>query len=188
MSKWKKGLYILSWVPMTLIHWALILLGLIVVPLGLLMQHMSLNRSEPDKGHWPTVLWLWGNDEEWVPAWWLYDAREHWYTRYVPRFWWLAIRNPVNNFRFLFEDREANRETDWDLEHLGVPMEAPHMINAGYRSAYEWAWSGPYAGYRRVWLQGEDTYSELWIGWKVGSSVPGLGFTTQLRRKREIGQ
>ena len=43
------------------------------------------------------------------------------------------------------------------------------------------------AGYRRVWLNKDGTYGEIWLGWKLGSPVPGLGFTTQIRLKQAVG-
>ena len=102
-----------------------------------------------------------------------------------PRFWWLAIRNPIGNFRFLFKDRVPTVESNWND---AKPMEAAEMVKADQAVAYRWAWSGPYCGYRRVWLnKKQNTYSEIWFGWKVGSKVPGLGFTTQVRLNREIG-
>lgn len=186
MSRIRKGLYILSWIPIIIIKLVLTLLGLIVVPIALATQHMTLGKSDLD--HWPDFAWLWGNDEEGCPDWWLKRAEQEWFTRYWPRFWWYAVRNPVNNWRFLFKDvplESCGLETNWSAEQ---PMEAPWMLRAGRQMAYRWVWNSWWAGYRRVWLHGPDKYSEVWIGWKLGSKVPGLGFALQFRYKRKVGQ
>ena len=140
------------------------------------------------------MLWLWHNAEGSAPAWFYRKALDasgpmFWW----PDWWWYAIRNPVNNMRFIFEDREANSITNWDVvafaqDRPKISMEAEKMIEAGQKVAYRWMWSGLFAGYRRVWLNaGNETYNEIWIGWKLGSDVPGLGFTLQLRFRRKIG-
>ena len=169
-----KLLHILSWVVLGLIKLALALLGLFVVPIALKFKH------------WPKILWLWHNAEGSAPAWFYRKALDasgpmFWW----PDWWWYAIRNPVNNARFIFKDREASIETNWPI---AAPMEAQQMIAIGQGMAYRWAWSGPFAGYRCVWLNGQDKYSEIWFGWKVGSTVPGMGFTMQWRRKAQVGQ
>ena len=163
MNRLQKTLHVASWLPLLALMAVLALLGLVLVPIGL-----QFNK-------WPRVLWLWGNDE---------------YPRSplpgISDFVWLAIRNPVNNHRFIFKDYTSiGIETNWSIVQ---PMEAKWLLRAGFTSAWRWKWRGPFAGYRRVWIDSPTKYSEFWIGWKVGSEVPGLGFTLQLRLKRPIGQ
>jgi len=179
MKTYLKVLHILSWIPLIAIKLVLVLLGLIMVPVCL----------GTTGGEFTGMFWLWGNDEsKGVPDWWLNNASNKWYTRHWPRFWWYAVRNPVNNLRYLFEDREANI-TGWGPQSL----EASDLIRDKRQSAYRWAYSGPFAGYRRVWINEQPSggepgkYSEIWFGWKLSSDVPGLGFTTQVRLKRDIG-
>jgi hypothetical protein len=83
----------------------------------------------------------------------------------------------------LFEDTSEYHEDGWTSN----AMEAADLIAAGKKVARRWRWTGWKAGYRRVWLTGATTYSEFWVGWKLGSSVPGLGFTVQARFNRRIG-
>ncbi len=202
MNNFKKALYILSWIPVAAIKIVLALLGLVVVPIAL--------QFDLDSRLWPKVFWLWGNDEHSVaPRWWMHDGKHHnWFSRKFPNWWWFAIRNPVNNTRFIFEDREVNIDTNWHVriktdepyKIVFKPMEPKYLLEAGQQFAYRWSWNGPFAGYRKVWLNEfvpstdtfptarVDSYSEIWFGWKVGSDVPGMGFTMQLRLKREIGQ
>lgn len=176
-----KILYVLSWIPVAAIKITLALLGLFVIPIAL-----SINRTSTQ---WPKLFWIWGNQEN-VPGWWQLSSMKHWYTEKFPNFWWYAVRNPVNNAQFIFDDPELYAtETNWSMTEK---MEAAEMVEANQRMASIWRWSGPFAGYRRVWIVGETfddfgKYSEIWFGWKVGSTVPGMGFTMQVRLNRKIG-
>lgn len=187
MNRFIKALHIISWVLIGSVKLGLAILGLFVVPFALIPKD------------WPRWAWVWGNNEEGVPDWWMNGVLfDNIIARYFPRWWWYAIRNPVNNSRFIFKDRDAALETNWTTG--SQPMEPQKMIDVGVVMAYRWAWNGPFAGYRKVWLNDaknwslvsrEPTpthYSELWFGWKLGSDVPGLGFTAQVRLKREIGK
>ena len=179
----------IAWLPV-----GLFFLGFIAVPIAL-----GLKKSSEDPSFWPDLLWLWGNDSPTdkgvgnepanvVPDWWLNSCAngdENKVAEWFPQFWWYVIRNKVNNHRFVLEDREPHRETDWNAD---APMEPQQLRNEGQRSAFMWSYNGFFASYRRVWLNSNGKYSEFWIGWKVGSTVPGMGFTTQIRLKRNIGQ
>lgn len=179
MNPLLKFLHILSWIPVAIIKIALALLGLFVIPIALQFEK------------WPKLFWLWDNQEG-VPEWWKNNSQNKWYTRYWHRWWWYAVRNPVNNAQFIFDDPgEVNVRTNWSI---AKNMEAPQMIETSQRVAYMWRWSGPFASYRRVWItkwptmsESEGKYSEIWFGWKVGSNVPGMGFTMQVRLNRKIG-
>jgi hypothetical protein len=180
MTRIKKALYVLSWIPVIILKALAALLGLIMVPICL---------GTVD-GEFTGLFWLWGNDEEGCPEWWLEraaDGKAGKVAQWFPRFWWYAIRNPVNNSRFIFKEPKRiviNYHGNWRLQ---MPMEPQQLLDAGQGMAYLWRAAGPFAGYRRVWLNGDDRYSEVWIGWKVGSLVPGMGFATQVRLKRKIG-
>lgn len=187
-----KYLPCLLWIPMALLKLFLMLAGLIVVPLGLWTRHLSLTATEEERSkHWPDIFWLWWNDEEGVPDWWYEKAKEKWWTRMFPAFWWLAIRNPVNNLRFAFHDPIL---PNIDTNAPGG-VEAHQLIKQGLLVGWRYMWKGPYSSYRRVWLSKKVTdsgsiamvYSEIYLGWKLGSSVPGNGFTMQVRLKRGIG-
>jgi hypothetical protein len=183
-----KYLPCLLWVPFMVLKAVLILAGLIIVPIALLTQRMGLHQDGADHEHWPDLFWLWGNDEEQCPDWWLDRAangKENKVAGWFPRFWWYAIKNPANNMRFLFKDVEGFQEdSNWPSNWT---MEAPVMLRNGQAMAYRYRWSGWKSGYRRVWLHGDEKYTELYVGWKLGNAVPGLGITMQYRRKRKIG-
>ena len=174
----------LLWIPMAAVKVIAVLLGFIMVPLALLTRHMTLDNDTDREKHWPDIFWLWGNDEEGYPDWWKDKAKKKWWTRYWPQFWWYTVQNPANNLRFVFKDRLVTYSGDWPK----AAMEAKAIVAAGKTSATRWARGGPFVGYRRIWIHSNDKYTEVWFGFKVGSIVPGLGFTTQFRPKREIGK
>ena len=167
-----KLLHIIQWIVIMITMLPFMALGaLVVIPLALLF------RVDMKK------LPLWGNAEEGYPEWFDRYVQDFWYKKIFPRWWWYTIRNPLNNLRFLFDDSKAFSIDGWQPQS----MEAHDLIAAGVTSASRWSYRGIMAGYRRVWLNDDDKYSEIWFGWKVGSIVPGLGFATQWRRKRDIG-
>lgn len=198
MKTYKKVLHVLSWIAIVLLHsfplvliWPFVDLGwLALAPVGLVFLGLVLVPVALAFDTWPKLLWLWGNDEEQPPLWFMKKGRP------CPTWWWYAIRNPVNNLRFVFADLAPVMTGNWVQDS----MEARDLIKAGRIMAYRWAWRGPFAGYRRVWLKDAENwslsrdhpvpthYSEIWFGWKVGSTVPGMGFTTQVRLNREVGK
>lgn len=191
MNPVRKLAYILSWIPVVLILIALTLLGLVIVPIALLFG--SQKKFEEKGRYFPKLFFLYDNKEEGCPDWWFkYIERQvpdstgekivQWCREKAPRFWWFAIRNSVNGFRWIFKDREPKYD-GWQKNE----MEAQDLIDAGVTKATRWAYSGPFAGYRKITLEGNGEYSEIWFGWKVGSSVPGMGFAMQRRKNRKIG-
>ena len=126
---------------------------------------------------------IWGNKEEGYPDWFDRYVQKFWYKKIFPQWWWYVVRNPLNNMRFLFDDSKEYTVVGWQQPS----MEAHDLIDADLLVASRWSHRGAMAGYRRVWLNADGTYSEIWFGWKVGSTVPGLGFATQVRLHREIG-
>ena len=181
---WKLWTGIL-WLPLIAIHFALLFFGLVAVPLALSTRELTVSATKEEQlKHWPDLLWVWGNDEEGCPSWWRDLAKKKGgFIAKFPQFWWYAVRNPINNFRFLF------KEPEYVTVQTNAPngLEARDLIAQGLGVGYRWTRSGWMSGYRRVWLNGNGKYSEFWIGWKLGSTVPGLGFTTQLRLNRKIG-
>lgn len=98
-------MFLLEWLFLALVRVALTAAGLVVVPLALPFRDWASSASD---GRPITVLprwaWLWSNDFDGTEGdkrgWWHSNApfglgAHHWFSR----FWWLAIRNPVNNLR-----------------------------------------------------------------------------------------
>ena len=167
----KKILYVLSWIIPLLAKLGFAILGLVAVPI-------ALKAYGSNSGNWPKFFWIWANREHPVPPGWHGDS-------FWTDFTWFAIRNPVNNSRFIFDEPPADK-----LLAYGWPsdqMEATDLIRLQATKAQRWVTYKWMAGYRRVWLGKEGKYSEIWFGWKLGSPVPGLGFTVQIRINRDIG-
>jgi len=166
--------------PIADLTWWQVILPVGVVPLGMVIVPFALLF-----GANMMTFPIYGNREEGYPEWFDDYVQKYWYKKIFPRWWWFCIRNAANNLRFLFDDSKPFKTVGWQEE----VMEAGTLISAGVKSASRWRYRGLMAGYRRIWLNKDgETYGELWVGWKVGSRVPGLGFTTQLRLKAKIGQ
>jgi len=188
-----KLLHIIQWVVITLMFvfplimvwpfvdltWWQALLPVGLIPIGAFVVIPLALLFKVDMKTFP----LYGNKEEGYPDWFDRYVQNFWYKKLFPRWWWYSIRNPLNNMRFLFDD-----DKEFNIEGWQQPsMEAHDLIIADITSASRWSYRGTFAGYRRVWLNDDGTYSEIWFGWKVGSTVPGMGFATQVRLKRKIG-
>lgn len=190
ISGLQKAGFILLWILPALAKTVLAIAGaFIMVPLTL----RFMPEDWRDRKWWP-----WGNAEEGCPQWWLDKAANMtvskdapWYKRFrvktivnFPRYWWYSVRNPANNMRYWFKDVPASRTraafdpVSWPPE---VQMEPHQMESRGYSTLSRWSWCGWKSGYRKVTLLGGKKYKELWIGFKVGSAVPGCGFTFQNR-------
>jgi len=170
MNIFRASLYILSWIPVGIINLALLLIGIPIV---------GYFARWPQE-RWPSWTWLWQNDEDQGdPNW--YQLRFPELSPYMRRFRYMAFRNPVNNHRFVFKEPRTFK-TAGDPEAFNY--DGKSLLAAGIRSSSGWRYSGLFAGYKRTWLKGPGKYSEIYFGWKVGSPVPGLGFTVQLRFNR----
>lgn len=175
MNRLLKTAYVVSWIAPALVKLALVILGLVVVALAIVAYGH-------DSDDWPKFLGPWANRENASAPQWFAGKRPSFRKSWV----WFAIRNPANGMRYWFKDRtDLHTDTNWPGD--GTPMEARQMLARRVRVAWRWRWSGPFAGYRRVWINDNGHYSEIWFGWKIGSGVPGLGFTSQVRLKRKIG-
>ena len=207
MNKLTKGLHILQWIIIGLLHtfplvlalpflsyleWSwwvyalpvgLIPLGFVTVPLALIGRNQD--KWKLDGRYFSSIWWIWDNKEEGCPDWWLKMAasgEEGKIAKMFPRWWWFAIRNPANGIRYIFKDRPAKVE-GWQEDS----MEVEDLINAKVSRATRWKYAGPFAGWRKVVITDYNKYSEYWFGWKVDSKIPGMGFTMQIRRNRKFG-
>ena len=210
MNKFVKASHIFQWIIIGLIHsfplvlalpffaslgwaWWVYFLPVGLVPLGLVAVPLALIGRNDEMGkfygrYFATIWFIWDNIGEKgdppVPQWW-YDkaasGKAGILAKWFPRWWWFAVRNPANGVRWLFKDREAKFE-GWESKN----MEPQDLVDAGVKEATRWAYNGMFAGWKKVKIESENTYSEYWFGWKVGSDVDGMGWTAQVRRKREF--
>lgn len=146
-------LSILFWVPSLAIKLALAVTGLAVVPF-----------THPYKNP------VWGNREHPVPPGWFMPEDADWIRDYV----WRAIRNPVNNLRYLFDEPKA--------EIIGGDANPDVVVRKmGYESSLRYMRAGIFSEFWYLrYSERFDRYFEFRIGWKF-SGVPGFAPTIQLR-------
>lgn len=139
---------------------------------------------------WPRLAQLWAVAGDGNPWTWGERPRPDWATKYpaLGRWWYTAVRNPVNGQARLLSDPVA-----WD--DLGswteTDMEPKALWLANKTFAFRWRSAGWKDGMRIVWIhsvvdEAICTYSEFYWGFKIGSPVPGLGFGTQVRLGRKV--
>ena len=106
---------VLGWTVALALRIPIAIIGLIVVPIGLLFSVYDESKAQPFTQHnterfWyhvglPKWLWLWSNDRDGAKG----DKRGWWDANvtfgensdsFVAQFWWMAVRNPANNLRF----------------------------------------------------------------------------------------
>lgn len=97
----------LQWTALFIIRLALILLGLPIVALAIPFRRLGSSASDGRAiANLPRWAWLWGNDFDGL----LGDKRGWWADNtpfgvavdsFLAMWWWAAVRNPVNNLRFV---------------------------------------------------------------------------------------
>lgn len=137
-----------------LVKLALAVIGLVVVP----FTHPVKNR-------------VWGNKIEPVSPSWHMEDWPDWWADYV----WRAIRNPVNNLRFLFEEPEVKV-----FRGVGNPDIEVRIDGFDKATRLIPGWLPEYWHMRRL---KSGTLFEFRVGWKY-SGVPGFTPTIQLRWER----
>jgi len=140
-----------------------------------------------DSRDWPKFLSIWAHRDGGDPEWWIvrdYHVRIHtWKYKFKHewsrRYWYSAWRNSVAGFKYLQKDTEKYKTygTWFDTD-----MEYKDLKEANVTSAIRWRTYGWRDGIRWVKIYPEERkYREIWFGWKIGSPVPGLGFSSQIR-------
>lgn len=95
------------WLALTVILYECIalplaVLGLFLVPLAIAFRQLEPARAAPGRviTNAPRWLWLWGNDEDGYQPDWYAAAHPQW-SAWRRMYIWAAIRNSVNNLRFV---------------------------------------------------------------------------------------
>lgn len=91
-----------------------VVLGLFIVPIMLLLGRWDRSTTTPftvgggknsshTKQVFPRIFWPWDNLEDSsmgdIRGWWDRNCYKQDATLFVNRFWWMAVRNPFNNFK-----------------------------------------------------------------------------------------
>lgn len=206
---------LLQWVALALMRGALLVVGLLVVAVAVLfaVPSVSLIDGRPIF-NLPRWAWLWGNDFDGLDgdkrAWWAAncDALVFWgllpwlrakgvplgslpVTSWLARWWWAAIRNPVNNLRLV--PWLGCPVSECDIAFLGdyTVEDKPgqggwQFVRATLRGGRS-RWYGFYA----VRVTSATTAAVLRLGFKVkpahqDSNEPAKGMTFKVNPAKDI--
>lgn len=77
-----------------------LVLAVVGVPICAVLAYGEFSHASRDGWHWPKWAWIWDNDEDGTFSAWYHAANPTWsFAR--TEFVWTALRNPVNNFRYV---------------------------------------------------------------------------------------
>jgi len=147
---------VVQWVTSAALYFALVLIGLPAVALGLVAD---------GKYRTPTMWHLWGESEN-IPLWWISEKGD---TRWS-RWWWMAIRNPVQGLdKYLPRVDHVNQYGMIDESRAGFQIRYRHTK---WRDSLRIAWGKP---------RSKKGKREFYIGYKIGPDVDNTSFTIQFR-------
>ena len=139
---------------------ALVLLGLVAVPLMLA------------SGNRPAWLWRpWFNPEDGMhgAAWWprYLEANGHRLSRRFPSFWWNAVRNPANGLRTYPWITVLIDPNDVRSFGNGLPTNPAPLRITRSRVGWFYAWDGLYSGFWLCVLWNRTHHMKIRLGWKI---------------------
>lgn len=150
----------LIWAVFGAIKIALLFAGLVAVPLTFIA---------------PKLFWLYGNDEP--------GFRNEDFDSIWALLWDRIGRNPIGNLKYLMEKifGDPDEYKQWGVERHEKGTSDP--MEAGDKFQWRARQSGLLTSIRATWGKpdGSKGKNEIYFGFKLGSNVPGIGFTTQVR-------
>lgn len=154
------------WTTFIAIKLVLFLVGLVAVPLSLLGDGRKRT---------PKMFWLWGNDEP--------GFRNEDFDSVWALLWDRVGRNPVGNSKYLLEKIFGDPD---EFNQWGVAKHekgTPDPMEAGDKIQWRARQKGLLTSARITWGKPDNSKgkNEVYFGFKLGSSVPGIGFATQVR-------
>jgi len=154
-------MFVVVWPLFLLAKVVLFCVGLIAAPLRILTD-------------WK-ILWLWGNDER--------GFRNEDFESLRALLWDRMIRNSSGNAKYALETVFGDSK---EFHQRGnVPQTSLHekdpMENPGFKWRYRRV--GVLESFRVTWgkRRNKKGKKEIYGGFKIGSNVPGFGFTFQMR-------
>lgn len=166
-------MFVIGWILRAIAYVTLALLGLVIVPVALLFPNGAASVSD---GRPIVVLpdwaWLWSNSFDGS----LGDKRG-WWDKHTPfglgakhffsQFWWLAIRNPVNNLRrtriFSCPVSECYVDFVGQFEVADKPGKTGWQFVTAEHKRTERTWHGFYG----VWPYGNSRAVVVRLGFKI---------------------
>lgn len=150
----------------------LFVLSLIVDLLGLIMVPIALRACDEQSEHLPSWAWAWDNDRDGIngdAGWALPEhangrQREYWW-----RFWWLAIRNPGNNFGYKLGRTPEQIVTLSTNTHAQIGDQAGHAGQICVWCSDCWCFYSivPYSDYDLIARQVVRRCVRIALGWKI---------------------
>ena len=146
---------LLQWTLSAAVYFALVLIGLPAVFLGLVAdgQHRT-----------PTMWHLWGEVED-IPVWWYKEKGEGRFWKW----WWMAIRNPVQGLDKYIP--RADRVRQYGTSEMEIPGFRWRYRHTNWRDSLRITWGKARPKGKR----------ELYVGYKIGPDVDNTSFTIQFR-------
>jgi hypothetical protein len=174
----------------------LCLIGHIFIPMLLAFGAYEKKYSERFQKYYigfPSLFWLWSNEEDGVLGSTEYKARYPKWSEFLRGWVWSAIRNPVNNLRFV---KYLSCKIDPNKINFQGDLGQDPRLYENRQAAYSYfCWHGIYTSYRKQYVKA-GKLNEFWIGWKlwpidqlgVEQSVRkhGAGFAMQWREYTSI--
>lgn len=172
--------YLIFLLPATLVFWLIVdlpvtLLGLIMVPLGLLLRDRNSN-------HLPKLFWLWDNDKDGIDGdagWQGLDHTNGNYASFWNRFRWLAIRNPSNNWGYKIGFKQT---ADVTYKYIGDPATSDQghsgaLLVLAYRDkmpvSYAFYMVQQYSMFKSKCLR-------VFSGWKIHDNIDPVAYQNNL--------
>ena len=147
------------WAVFISIKLVLVAAGIIAVPLSFVA---------------PKLFWLYGNDEP--------GFRNEDFDDTKSLLWDRIARNPVGNLKYLLEKIFGDPD---EFNQWGVAKHekgTPDPMELGDKIQWRARQSGLLTSARLTWGEPSNKgKNEVYFGFKLGSSVPGIGFATQVR-------
>lgn len=180
------------WISMFVLRTILIVLGHIMIPIAMLFKAYEVRQSKfYDKKilTWTwDIMYLWGNEEDGIDGGPGYPFNGETWSQTRKIWTWTAVRNPVNNLRFVrpFSFKYDNVK---DIKWIGTEPDAlkHQKVPNYYFASYKF-----YSCFRVHWTGSDGKLKEFWVGWKIRPSnaitgvspyqVPGVGFTSQISK------
>lgn len=181
----KAALFILLVAPLIVaLKIALLVMGYPIIAVSLLFAKKEEPKPYPGRtvdDSWEYIVlqpkWvqnIWGSDK--------YGAQGNWFwndeqdvTKWLPRFKWLAIRNPVSNIKNLFPFFESEAVEHGKVEYIGTKdLSGNTRGKTGMQLSWYYTKEGKFlAGFHWIKAWKNDRYTRIKFGFKLNPAKEG---------------
>lgn len=170
----------LQWIPLVLMRIVLIVCGFVVVAIGIPFRVEGVSGSDGRRiVNLPKWLWLFGNDYDGL----LGDKRGWWEENtpfgvkvdsFLAMWWWAAVRNPVNNMRFMDRYSAPVSGDEVTIDWRGDEIVEDKIGMGGIRLCWSQVGKKKWYGFYMVKEYGNGRAFVCRFGFKVKPSHAGL--------------